>query len=191
MIPLITQTPHLKLIAASRALLIAELQKPQYFPVLLGAALPADWPVGRYDQATAEEHLAQLTAGGRDAAGWYGWFALRKATDGIPTTLVGQASFHGPPDGAGCAEISFSVAEDWRGQGLGTELVAGLVQQAEHTGMVRRLTAFVPSGNLAALQILLHNDFEPLPDSPDTPDGHLGFARAVEPAPAASAPPAA
>ena len=40
MIPLITHTPRLLLLAASRALLTAELHKPRYFPVLLGAAKP-------------------------------------------------------------------------------------------------------------------------------------------------------
>ena len=50
MIPLITQTPRLTILAASRALLTAELHKPQYFPVLLGAALPAGWPPTGYDR---------------------------------------------------------------------------------------------------------------------------------------------
>ena len=50
MIPLIAHTPRLLILAASRALLTAELHKPHYFPVLLGAALPTDWPPGEYDR---------------------------------------------------------------------------------------------------------------------------------------------
>lgn len=50
MIPLIAYTPRLTLLAASRALLTAELHKPQYFPMLLGAAMPADWPPGEHNQ---------------------------------------------------------------------------------------------------------------------------------------------
>ncbi|GAA3945567.1 GNAT family N-acetyltransferase [Hymenobacter algoricola] len=178
MIPLITHTPRLTLIAASRALLIAELQKPRYFPVLLGAALPADWPPGEYDQAAAEFFLAQLTAGGRDAAGWYGWYAIRKVTPDTPATLVGAGGYLGPPDAAGTAEIGYSISADWRGQGLGTELVAGLIRQAEQTGMVRRLLAHTEPGNAASRQVLLRNGFQP--DLP-APDGRLGFVRAVEP----------
>ena len=60
MIPLITHTPRLLLLAASRALLTAELHKPQYFPVLLGAALPAGWPTADHDRAAQEHFLAQL-----------------------------------------------------------------------------------------------------------------------------------
>jgi len=60
-IPLIAHTPRLLLLAASRALLTAELHKPQYFPVLLGAALPAGWPSADRDRAAPEFFLPQLT----------------------------------------------------------------------------------------------------------------------------------
>ncbi|MBH8558570.1 GNAT family N-acetyltransferase [Hymenobacter negativus] len=178
MIPLITQTPHLQILAASRALLTAELHKPQYFPVLLGAALPADWPPARHDRPTQELALEELTAGGRDAAGWYAWYALRKADDTAPRTLVGAGGFLGRPDADGTAELTYSIAADWRGQGLGTELVAGLVQQAADTGLVRRLIAHPPTDSPAAQQVLLRNGFVAADSSAD---GRLRFERAVEP----------
>ena len=183
MIPLITHTPRLLLLAASRALLTAELHKPQYFPILLGAALPTDWPPGEYDRAAMEYILEQLTAGGRTAAGWHGWYALRKADDTAPRTLVGAGGFMGPPDAAGTAEISYSIAADWRGQGLATELVAGLVQQAEATGMVRQLTAHPDADNPAAQQVLLRNGFQA---AGPAAGGRLRFERAVVPAVAAA-----
>ena len=178
MIPLITHTPRLMLLAASRALLTAELHKPQYFPVLLGAALPASWPPAEYDRAAQEYYFEQLTAGGRDAAGWHNWYVLRKADATAPRTLVGAGSFAGPPDAAGTAEISCSVAAEWCGQGLGTELVAGLVQQAAATGMVRQLVAHTTAHNPAALQLLLHNDFAP---EGAAVAGRLRFVRAIAP----------
>ena len=179
MIPLITHTPRLLILAASRALLTAELHKPQYFPVLLGAALPTDWPPGTYDRATQEYFLEQLTAGGRAVAGWYNWYALRKADDTAPRTLVGAGGFMGPPDAAGTAEIGYSIAADWRGQGLGTELVAGLLQQAANTGMVRRLLAHTAADNVPAQQVLLRNAFEA---AGTDAEGRLRFEHAVEPA---------
>ena len=182
MIPLITHTPRLLLLAASRALLTAELHKPQYFPLLLGAALPADWPPGEYDREAMEYILEQLTAGGRTAAGWYGWYALRKADDTAPRTLVGAGGFMGPPDAAGTAEISYSIAADWQGQGLATELVAGLVQQAATTGMVRQLTAHLDADSPAAQQVLLRNGFQAVGSAAGS---RLRFERAVVPAVAA------
>jgi len=178
MIPLITHTVRLTILAASRALLTAELHKPQYFPVLLGAAMPADWPPGEYNRAEMHYFLEQLTAGGRAAAGWFGWYALRKATADAPRTLIGTGGFTGPPDAAGTAEISCSIAADWRGQGLAIELVAGLVQQAADTGMVRRLAAHTEADNPAAQQVLLRNGFGP---GALAADGRLRFERAVEP----------
>ena len=179
MIPLITQTTRLTILAASRALLTAELHKPQYFSTLLGAVLPASWPHGEYDRSAMEYFLAQLTAGGRDAAGWYNWYALRKAEGDIPRTLVGAGGFMGPPSADSTAEISYFIAAEWQGKGLGTELVGGLVQQAAATGMVRRLVAHARADNPASQQVLLANSFVLVGPGPDA---YLRFERAVEPA---------
>ncbi|RZK20989.1 MAG: N-acetyltransferase [Hymenobacter sp.] len=182
MIPLITQTPRLTILAASRALLTAELHKPQYFPVLLGAALPANWPPQGYDRAAMEYFFEKLTAGGRDAAGWYNWYALLKAEGDTPRTLVGSGGFTGPPDAAGTAEIGYSIATDWRGRGLATELVSGLVQQAAATGLVRRLVAHTQPENSASQKVLLANGFA---STGTDVNGQLRFERTVEPAPVA------
>ena len=184
MIPLITQTPRLQILAASRALLTAELHKPQYFPVLLGAAMPADWPPGQYDREAMTFFLEQLTVGGRTAAGWYGWYALLKATDATPRTLIGAGGFMGPPNAAGQVEMGYSIAADWRGQGLATELVGGLVQHAADTGLVRRLLAHTDADNPASQQVLLRNGFAP---AGAAADGRLRFERAVPPAAASPA----
>jgi RimJ/RimL family protein N-acetyltransferase len=179
MIPLIVQTPRLLMLAASRALLTAELHKPQYFPVLLGAALPASWPPGDYDREAMQYFLERLTVGGREAAGWYNWYALRKAEGDTPRTLVGSGGFMGPPDAAGTAEIGYSIADEWRGQGLGIELVSGLVQQAAATGQVRRLVARARADNPASQQVLVRNGFAPVGPAAE---GHVRFERAVAPA---------
>jgi ribosomal-protein-alanine N-acetyltransferase len=177
MIPLIAHTPRLLILAASRALLTAELHKPQYFPVLLGAAMPADWPPGDYDRAAMTYFLEKLTEGGRTAAGWYNWYALRKAEGDVPRTLIGTGGFMGPPDAAGTVEIGYSIATDWRGQGLATELVGALVQQAATTGQVRRLVAHARADNPASQQVLVRNGFQLVGPA----ENGLRFERAVEP----------
>ncbi len=178
MIPLITHTPRLTLLAASRALLTAELHKPHYFPVLLGAVLPSEWPTGEYDRDAMHFFLDQLTTGGRTAAGWYAWYAIHKATPTTPATLIGAGGFMGPPDAEGTAEIGYSITPDWQRQGLATELVAGLVQQAAHTGQVRRLIAHTDPRNQPSQGVLLRNGFEP---AGHNAEGQLRFERAVEP----------
>lgn len=178
MIALIAYTPRLTLVAASRALLTAELTKPQYFPILLGAQLPAHWPPGEYDEEAMRYFLDQLTAGGRTAAGWYGWYAILRAGSGTPSNvLIGTGGFHGPPV-EGTAEISFSISDDWRGRSLGTELVAGLVRHAADTGMVQRLTARTPLENVGALRVLQYNSFRLTTPTPNA-EGYLHFERDI------------
>ena len=178
MIPLITHTPRLTLLATSRALLTAELQKPQYFSTLLGAALPPDWLPAPPARATAlTRTLGVLTAGGRDAAGWYDWYALRKPEADAPRTLIGTAAFLGPPDAAGRAEITAYLVPAWRGQGLGRELVAGLVQQTAATGQVRQLVAHARPEDVIAQCTLLANGFT---STGTDVGGRLRFERAVE-----------
>ncbi|WP_302052019.1 GNAT family N-acetyltransferase [Hymenobacter sp. BRD128] len=116
---------------------------------------------------------------GRAAAGWYNWYALRKAEGATPRTLVGTGGFMGPPDAQGCVEMGYSIAADWRGQGLGTELVAGLVQQAAATGQVRRLVAHTEPENLTSQRVLLANGFTSVGTDVNS---RLRFERTVEPA---------
>ena len=180
MIPLITQTPRLMLLATSRALLTAELQKPRYFPALLGAALPPSWPPALPEREEAlTRALDVLTVGGRDAAGWYGWYVLRKPDGAAPRTLIGTAAFLGPPDAVGSAEITGYLVPEWRGQGLGRELIAGLVQQAAATGHVHLLVAHIPPEDLIPQRIVLANGFA---STGTDVGGRLRFERAVEPA---------
>jgi ribosomal-protein-alanine N-acetyltransferase len=179
MIPLIAYTPRLTLVAASRALLTAELTKPRYFPILLGATLPAHWPPGEYDEEAMRFFLEQLTLGGKTAAGWYGWYAILRAGAETPgNVLVGTGGFHGPPSPDGTAEIGFSISNDWQGRGLGTELAAGLIAHAAQTGMVQRLVARTTLENAASQKILVQNGFAA--GSLDI-EGFLHFDRKVEP----------
>ncbi|MDU0370626.1 GNAT family N-acetyltransferase [Hymenobacter endophyticus] len=178
MIPLIAYTQRLTLLAASRALLTAELQKPRYFPVLLGAEMPQHWPPGEYDADAQQFFLDQLTAGGRDAAGWYGWYALLRAGAEAPkNTLVGAGGFHGPPIDA-TVEIGFSVAEDWQGRGIGSELVAGLLRHAADTTMVRYITARTTPTNEAARRTLEANGFKRISDALDA-EGRQLYGRDI------------
>ena len=83
----------------------------------------------------------------------------------------------GPPDVNGLVEIGYFITAEWRGQGLGTELVAGLVQQAVATGMVQQLVAHTPVENRASQRVLLHNGFV---SAGTDVNGQLRFERSVE-----------
>ena len=134
MIPLITQTPRLQILAASRALLTAELHKPQYFPVLLGAAMPASWPPTGYDREAMEYFLEKLTAGGRDAAVRYHDPAPQEpGTAAFAATAL--ALFEGPSDDP----VTVTAARRGRGEASWADFAEAIFEEAGLDTRVRRI----------------------------------------------------
>jgi [ribosomal protein S5]-alanine N-acetyltransferase len=74
--------------------------------------------------------------------------------------VVGDAGWKGGPDPEGTAEIGYGLSADYRGRGLGTELVAELADWASAQPGVRRVRAEVLVGNEPSLRALLRNGFE-------------------------------
>jgi RimJ/RimL family protein N-acetyltransferase len=91
----------------------------QSFAKLLGASIAENWPLGECDRDAMQFFMGKLQEGGTDAEGWYGWYAIRQATQTEPATLVGAGDYFGPPDQTGTVELGYSISEGWRGQGLG------------------------------------------------------------------------
>ncbi len=60
---------------------------------------------------------------------------------------AGVARYVRDADDARAAEIALTVADDWQGRGLGTELLARLSQRARQEG-IARFTATVASDNV-------------------------------------------
>jgi RimJ/RimL family protein N-acetyltransferase len=60
------------------------------------------------------------------------------------------------PDGVPTAELSFTVEEDYHGQGLSTLFMALLTEIARERG-IRRFEAEVLAGNTAMLNVFLHS----------------------------------
>lgn len=64
------------------------------------------------------------------------------------TSIVGVGRFVRTPDPLGSAEVAIAVADAWQGAGLGSALLARLIEQARRTEL-RRLIAITRSGVLA------------------------------------------
>jgi RimJ/RimL family protein N-acetyltransferase len=156
-------TPRLILIPATIELLRLELLGAPELGRALAAEAPPDWPPGEYDRDAILFFLDKLTAGGSEAVGWYGWYAIRPASETEPAALVGGCGFLGPPDQAGMAEIGYSVSEHWRGLGFATEMVMGLVARALADSRVRRLTARTRADNRPSIIVLDRNGFRATP----------------------------
>ncbi|GAB4013680.1 GNAT family N-acetyltransferase [Spirosoma migulaei] len=152
-------SPRLLFVAASPALLRAELVSNQQLAKALNVDIPSDWPPGEYDQGAIEFFLDQLLIGGLEATGWYAWYVVTYPTPTTPATLVASGGYFGPPDTEGTVEIGYSVSSEWRRQGIATELVARLVDHAKQQAGVKRIIARTLPNNQASIGVLAKNGF--------------------------------
>lgn len=150
---------RLLFVAASPALLQAELVSNQQLAKALNVAIPLDWPPGEYDQGAIQFFLDQLLARGPEASGWYAWYVITYPTPTAPATLVANGGYFGPPNTDGTLEIGYSVSSEWRRQGIATELVARLVDHGKQLAGVKRIIAHTLPDNQASIGVLVKNSF--------------------------------
>jgi ribosomal-protein-alanine N-acetyltransferase len=148
------RTTRLELIPTTIEHLEAELHEPQRLAHLLGAVIPLGWPPGQYDRDAMQFFHAMLTERGAAAVGWYGWYAIRRAANDHPATLVASGGYFGPPSADGVVEIGYSVVPDHRRQGYATELVQALTARALDLPKVMRVVAEVHEDNVASVTVL-------------------------------------
>jgi [ribosomal protein S5]-alanine N-acetyltransferase len=151
-------TQRLMLVPSTHTLLSLEMADLAAFATRLGVSIPGDWPPGEYDQDAIQFFIKKLTEGGPNVFGWYGWYAIRKATQSESPTLVGCGGYLGPPDKTSSVEIGYSISERWRGQGLAKELITGLVDNALRSGAAR-IVAHTGVDNPASIAALRRSGF--------------------------------
>jgi [ribosomal protein S5]-alanine N-acetyltransferase len=154
------QTYRLDLIATRIEHLRAELEAPEELGVLLAARIPAGWPPGHYDRDAMKFFLGRLTEGGAAAMGWYGFYAILRASADQPAVLVANAGYMGPPGPDGSVEIGYSVVPEWRGRGIATECVGALVERAALLPRIQRVSADVHETNAASLAVIERCGFQ-------------------------------
>jgi RimJ/RimL family protein N-acetyltransferase len=155
----VIDTARMRLIAAQLAHLRTELAEPSQLAALLGVEVPASWPPGEYDCDAIVYFLSQYEIRGPAAIGWYGWYAVRHAKGASPAQLIGAGGYFGPPSADGTVEIGYSIVEETRGEGYGTELALALTNRALRHPGVRRVIAHVAADNAASHKVLKRAGF--------------------------------
>ena len=79
--------------------------------------------------------------------------------------IVGHASIH--PDGSGGGEAAFAVADEFQGQGLGSQLMAAILEHAHALG-IHRLNADLYADNVPMRRLLVHSGRALASDDIDT-----------------------
>jgi [ribosomal protein S5]-alanine N-acetyltransferase len=111
--------------------------------------------------------LAELEAA-TEADPWKHGFALLHPASG---TVVGVASFKGPPDEAGVVEIAYGIAPGYRGRGFATEAARALTRYALESGEVRVVLAHTLPEPNASTRVLAKCGFRYVDEVIDPEDG--------------------
>jgi ribosomal-protein-alanine N-acetyltransferase len=152
---IIQATDRLRLVAGTKALAAAEIEDKAEFAKLLGALVPQTWPPDNLRDVLG--HFYALCEEHPEWEGWLAWYAVR--IDNDYPILCGSVGFKGPPDKRGMVEIGYSVLPEFEGQGLATEMVAGMVQWAKQQPQVRQIEAGTNIDNKASMRVLEKNSF--------------------------------
>jgi RimJ/RimL family protein N-acetyltransferase len=175
-------TPRLDLVAATLEHLSAELESPARLAALLGAEVEAGWPPGEYDRDAQVFFRDALAAGGDEAVGWFGWYAVRRADAGRRAVVVGAGGFLGPPNDDGEVEIGFSVVDSWRGHGYASEMAAALVSIALADRRVARIVAHTTEANTASCGVLRRAGLQRVGAGPEPGSVRFELVRPARPA---------
>ena len=125
-------TDDLRLVAASRNLLEADLDGPlgkgveaagSQLATLLGAEVPAQWPPELFEQDDLERSLALSDQPG--SLGWNLWYLITRvppdADEARSARIVGIAGFGGAPDADGVVMLGYSVVPEERRKGYAAQ----------------------------------------------------------------------
>jgi ribosomal-protein-alanine N-acetyltransferase len=152
---IVETTDRLRIVAGTRVLAEAETEGGAKLSKLLGALVPETWPPDSLGDASG--YFYGLFKEHPEWEGWLTWYAIR--VDNDHPVLCGSIGFKGPPDGRGMVEIGFSVLPGFQGQGLATEMVAGIVQWAKKQPLVKHIEAETHVDNKASIRVLERNSF--------------------------------
>jgi RimJ/RimL family protein N-acetyltransferase len=113
--------------------------------VLLGVALPADWP------DPDDVHVLRMRLSQLDADPGCGPWLTRGIELAGERRLIGIGGFHAPPGGSWLAEVApggvefgYTIYEPWRRQGFAFEASQGLIEWAAARGVTTFVLSISP-----------------------------------------------
>jgi len=170
----------LRLLTANLELLDAALEGDEELARALGHPVVPGW-------ATFEEALAPTRAALADDPGEGRW-GTRLFLAGDPPELVGWGGFKGPPAN-GVVELGYEIAESRRGQGLATDAVAAMLEQAFASPEVESVIAHTLAERNASNRVLEKAGFDHDGEAQDDGQSVWLFTLRREPTPPRGSPP--
>lgn len=160
-------TAHLRLLPLGPAELLALGEGVAQFETLTGFRAAEGLRDFFVSGEVSPEWLERLRTS-TDYDPWRHGFGV---VEGDSDTVVGLASFKGPPDADGVVEIAYGIVPSYEGRGYATEAAAALVDFAQRDARVRVVRAHTLPERNASTHVLTKCGFELLGEVIDPEDG--------------------
>jgi [ribosomal protein S5]-alanine N-acetyltransferase len=163
------ETAHLLLRPYSAEELLALIEQPGKFETLTG--YPASPALRGF--MVSDDVSPAWTASLRTIQGSDPWRLGFGVIDRETRTVIGAASFKGPPDTNGTVEIAYGIVPSFEGRGYATEAARALIDFAQSDDKVRQIIAHtMPEAN-ASTRVLKKCGFTFAGEVIDPEDGRV------------------
>ncbi len=153
------------------------IERPETFETLTG--FPAS-PALRGFLVSGDVSPA-WTASLRTIQGSDPWRLGFGVIDNETRTVIGAASFKGPPDTNGMVEIAYGIVPSFEGRGYATEAARALIDFAQKNGQVRQIIAHTMPEPNASTRVLEKCGFTFAGEVIDPEDGRVWRWEYAEP----------
>jgi ribosomal-protein-alanine N-acetyltransferase len=165
----VIETEHLLLRPYKPEELLALIEEPGKFEALVG--VPASPALRGF--MVSDDVSPAWTASLRTIKGADPWRIGFGVIDKESRTVIGAASFKGPPDANGIVEIAYGIVPSFEGRGYATEAARALVAFAQADDHVRQIIAHtMPEAN-ASTRVLKKCGFTFAGEVIDPEDGRV------------------
>ena len=163
------ETRHLLLRPYAAEELLALIEQPEIFEALTG--FPASPALRGF--MVSDDVSPAWTASLRTIQSSDPWRLGFGVIDKETRTVIGAASFKGPPDTNGTVEIAYGIVPSFEGRGYATEAARALVEYAQRDEKVRQIIAHtMPEAN-ASTRVLKKCGFAFAGEVIDPEDGRV------------------
>jgi ribosomal-protein-alanine N-acetyltransferase len=165
----VIETEHLLLRPYTSEELLALIEQPERFERLAG--FPASPALRGF--MVSDDVSPAWTASLRTIQGSDPWRLGFGVIDKESRTVIGGASFKGPPDTTGTVEIAYGIVPSFERRGYATEAARALVDYARKNEDVRQIIAHTMPETNASTRVLTKCGFTFAGDVIDPEDGRV------------------
>lgn len=160
------KTLRLHLIPCDADILSSAIEGNESLAAKLNVSVPEQWSEFGVE---ALEYAREKLAESKREAGWWTYFPIHTEDN----QLIGSGGFAGSPSPQGTVEIGYEIIEAYRGKGLATEMVKGLVRHAFEHKRVHTVIAHTLGKENPSTSVLRKCNFDIVAEINDPDEGMI------------------